>query len=100
MLFFPRTRKDVMTRQMIATADGFKMAYRIRDVVNNNNSRGFYTTIPRTVVEQAAARQKLTLDEFVAAYCIVHYFDSKKENGATYRFERKNGQELSKDGSE
>lgn len=60
----------------------YQKEYRIRSVGDG----GIEISVPKLIVERAARRAGLPLDDFVKNYNVIHLFNDFKEFDAAYKF--------------
>jgi hypothetical protein len=61
----------------------YRKAYKMRTV----GTGGYEVTVPKEIVERAARKRGLSVDEFLKRYKLVHLFNDFKTIDAAYRFE-------------
>jgi hypothetical protein len=61
----------------------YQKGYKMREA-----GGGYEVTIPKLVVERAARKAELPLDEFIKQYRVIHLFNDFPDFDGAYRFEK------------
>lgn len=63
-----------------------EVVYRKEYTIRKVGDGGVQTIIPKVVIERAARKEGLSVEEFIKRYKIVHLFNDFEDAAALYRF--------------